>query len=493
MNLRCLLRGVNIFSSIGATDREINGIVSNHRDAHSGCAFICYEGVKVDGHTYVHQAIENGATVIVGEKLAPNDLPPHVTYIQTPNGRIALSVIAANWHHTPAAKLKLIGITGTNGKTSTAFLVHSIFNSAGIKSAIMGTVSHRYGDVSVPAATTTPNPLVLHGLFAKISNADIGYAIMETSSQGLAQHRLAGLTFETAVFTNLTQDHLDYHQTMEAYLNAKLMLFEQLQSQSGIAILNADVVASDFIRQRISLKVGQDNILTYGVKNPAHLTARDVESTLNGLIFTAVTPSGNIRVKLQLLGDYNLYNALAAIGVGLHHGCSLQAIREGLESTVVPGRFQRVDQGQNFAVVVDYAHTPDGLENLLTAARKITTGRLICVFGCGGDRDSGKRPKMGKISTTIADFSVITSDNPRTEDPNLIIDDIVNGLSDGANYIQIVDRKEAIAHAIRMADAGDLVAIAGKGHESYQEINGQRFHFDDLEVASALLEQFRLS
>lgn len=493
MNLRCLLRGVNIFSSIGATDREINGIVSNHRDAHSGCAFICYEGVKVDGHTYVHQAIENGATVIVGEKLAPNDLPPHVTYIQTPNGRIALSVIAANWHHTPAAKLKLIGITGTNGKTSTAFLVHSIFNSAGIKSAIMGTVSHRYGDVSVPAATTTPNPLVLHGLFAKISNADIGYAIMETSSQGLAQHRLAGLTFETAVFTNLTQDHLDYHQTMEAYLNAKLMLFEQLQSQSGIAILNADVAASDLIRQRISLNVGQDNILTYGVKNPAHLTARDVESTLNGLIFTAVTPSGNIRVKLQLLGDYNLYNALAAIGVGLHHGCSLQAIREGLESTVVPGRFQRVDQGQNFAVVVDYAHTPDGLENLLTAARKITTGQLICVFGCGGDRDSGKRPKMGKISTTIADFSVITSDNPRTEDPNLIIDDIVNGLSDGANYIQIVDRKEAIAHAIRMADAGDLVAIAGKGHESYQEINGQRFHFDDLEVASALLEQFRLS
>ena len=491
MNLQRLLRDVDVFSSVGDIDREINGIVSDHREVQPGCAFICYEGVNVDGHTFIQKAIRNGATVILGEKPPTTDLPPNVTYIQTADGRIALSVVSANWHHNPADNLKLIGITGTNGKTSTAFLVHSIFKSAGIKSAIMGTVGHHYGDVSVPAVTTTPNPLVLHGLFAKISNADIGYAIMETSSQGLAQHRLAGLTFETAVFTNLTQDHLDYHQTMEAYLNAKLMLFQQLQSQRGIAILNADVAASDLIRQRISLKVGQDNILTYGVKNPAHLTARDVESTLSGLIFTAVTPSGNFRVKLRLLGDYNLYNALAAIGVGLHHGCSLQTIREGLESTVVPGRFERVDKEQNFAVVVDYAHTPDGLENLLTAARKVTAGRLICVFGCGGDRDSGKRPKMGKISTTIADFSVITSDNPRTEDPKLIIADIVSGLSDGANYVEIVNREEAIAHAICLAEPGDFVAIAGKGHESYQEINGQRSHFDDREVASAFLEQLK--
>lgn len=493
MNLQKLLRGVDVLTSVGDFDREVNCIVSDHRKVQAGCAFICYEGIKVDSHTFIQQAIQNGANVVVGEKLPPKDLPPNSTYIQTPNGRIALSVISANWHHTPAAKLMLVGITGTNGKTSTAFFVHSIFKTAGIKSAIMGTVSHRYGDVTVPAATTTPDPLVLHGLFAKIVNADIGYAIMETSSQGLVQHRLAGLTFETAVFTNLTQDHLDYHRTMENYLNAKLMLFQQLRTKNGMAILNADDEVYELIRQRINLAIGQDNILTYGLQRQAHLTARDVKSMLNGLIFTAVTPSGNIRVKLRLLGDYNLYNALAAIGVGLHHGCSLQTIKEGLESTVVPGRFERVDKGQDFAVVVDYAHTPDGLENLLTAARKITNGRLICVFGCGGDRDSGKRPKMGMISTTIADCSVITSDNPRTEDPELIIADIVNGLPDGANHVEIVNRKAAIKHAIEMAEPGDLVAIAGKGHESYQEINGQRFHFDDREIASSSLELLKLS
>ena len=492
MNLQSLLRGVDVSSIVGTIDREINGIVSNHREVQPDNAFICYEGVKVDGHEFIQQAIQQGATVIVGEKPPPNDLPANVTYIQTASGRIALSIIASNWYDTPATKLKLIGITGTNGKTSTAYFVHSIFNSAGIKSAIMGTVHHRYGDVSIPANTTTPDPLALHGLFAKIAAANIGYVIMETSSQGLAQHRLEGLTFETGVFTNLTQDHLDYHRTMENYLDAKLMLFQQLRSQDGVAILNADSTVSNLIRQRINPAVSQENILTYGVRSRANLTVRDVVSTLNGLNFTAITPSGNIRVKLNLLGDYNLYNALAAIGVGLHHGCTLETIREGLESTIVPGRFERVDKGQDSAVVVDYAHTPDGLENLLTAARKITAGRLICVFGCGGDRDSGKRPKMGRISATIADYSVITSDNPRTEDPDLIIANIVNGLPDGANYVQIVNRKEAIAHAISLAKPGDLIAIAGKGHESYQEINGQRFHFDDREVASTILEQLRL-
>lgn len=491
MNLQSLLRGLDVFYSVGDIDREIGGIVSDHREVQPGYAFICYEGVNIDGHTFIQKAIRNGATVILGEKPPPTDLPPNVTYIQTADGRIALSVVSANWHHNPADNLKLIGITGTNGKTSTAFFVHSIFESAGIKSAIMGTVSHRYADVSVPAATTTPSPLELHGLFSNIANSDIAYAIMETSSQGLAQQRLAGLTFETAVFTNLSQDHLDYHHTMENYLNAKLMLFQQLRPQGGLAVVNADDAFSALVRRRISQTIGEDNIVTYGVTSRADLTARDVESTLSGLIFTAVTPTGNFRAKLRLLGDYNLSNALAAIGVGLHHGCSLQAIRDGLESTVVPGRFELVDKGQNFAVIVDYAHTPDGLENLLTAARKVTAGRLICVFGCGGDRDSGKRPKMGKISTTIADFSVITSDNPRSEDPKLIIADIVNGLPDCTNYVQIVNRKEAIAHAICLAEPGDLVAIAGKGHESYQEINGKRTNFDDREAASACLEQLK--
>ncbi len=483
MNLQRLLQQVKCIASVGILERDVTGIAHDHRGVQSGYAFVCYEGVKVDGHAFIPQAIQNGASVLLGEKPPPTDLPTSVTYLQVPNGRTALSLIAANWYGNPANRLQLIGITGTNGKTSTTYLAHSIFKVAGLKSAIIGTVSYRYGDVLIPASTTTPESLKLHELFGKVADAGLDYIIMETSSQGLAQHRLAGLTFETAVFTNLTQDHLDYHKTMENYLNAKLMLFQQLNSTDGLAILNVDDPASDRIRQQTRAP-----ILTYGVENRSDLTVRDVESKLTGLAFTAITPQGELRVSLRLLGDYNLYNALAAIGVGLHHGCSLEAIKAGLESTIVPGRFELVDRGQDFAVVVDYAHTPDGLENLLTAARKITNGRLICVFGCGGDRDRGKRPIMGKISTTIADHTVITSDNPRTEDPDRIIADIVAGLPDGASYDLLPNRKEAIDYAIGLAKGGDLVAIAGKGHEPYQEIHGVRSHFDDREVAAEFLE-----
>ncbi|MCZ6677099.1 MAG: UDP-N-acetylmuramoyl-L-alanyl-D-glutamate--2,6-diaminopimelate ligase [Candidatus Poribacteria bacterium] len=483
MNLQHLLQRVNIVSSVRGLDREIPGIANDHRSVQPGYAFICYEGVTVDGHTFIPKAIENGATAVVGEKPPPIDLPKDVSYIQTPNGRVALSLIAANWYGNPADRLKLIGITGTNGKTSTAHLAYSIFTTAGLKAAILGTVGYRYGDTCVPPATTTPDPLTLHEQFRNIVDVGLNYVIMETSSQGLAQHRLAGLTFETAVFTNLTQDHLDYHQTMEDYFHAKLMLFQQMSSANALAILNADDPASHRICHQINAST-----LTYSIANQADLRARDVKSTLKGLAFNAMTPHGDIRVKLRLLGDYNLYNALAAIGIGLHHGCSLDAIKTGLESTIVPGRFELVDRGQDFAVVVDYAHTPDGLENLLSAARKITKGRLICVFGCGGDRDRGKRPKMGRISTTIADHSVITSDNPRTEDSDGILSDIVAGLSDGASYDLIPDRREAIGHAIESAKVGDLVAIAGKGHEPYQEIDGVRVDFDDRKVAAEFLD-----
>jgi UDP-N-acetylmuramoyl-L-alanyl-D-glutamate--2,6-diaminopimelate ligase len=484
MELQQLLRHVKTISTVGCLGREISGIASDHRKVESGHIFICYEGVNVDGHTFIPQAIKKGATTIIGEHPPPVDLPTDITYIQTPNGRIALSHIAANWHSNPADQLKLIGITGTNGKTSTAYLTHSILEADGLKAAIMGTVDYRYGDVLVPAsAGTTPDPITLHRLFKQIVDAGLDYVIMETSSQGLAQHRLAGLTFDTAVFTNLTQDHLDYHQTMEEYLNAKLMLFQQIHPENGLAILNADDPAFNRIRQQVKAP-----ILTYGVENCADITVREPESTLKGLAFTAMTQAGNIRAKLQLLGDYNLYNALAAIGISLHHGCSIKTIQSGLESTVVPGRFQLIDRGQDFAVVVDYAHTPDGLENLLTAAQKIVKKRLICVFGCGGDRDRTKRPKMGNISATIADHSVVTSDNPRTEDANRIIDDILEGLPNGANYQCITDRRKAIGYAIEMAEPGDLVAIAGKGHEAYQEIDGEKFDFDDCEVAAEFLD-----
>ncbi len=484
MNLQRLLQGVDILSSTGTFDKDIAGVASDSRAVEPGYAFVCYEGVNVDGHTFIPQAVQNGATTIIGEK--PQPVPSGVTYIQTSNGRIAFSLIAANWHENPADRLKLIGITGTNGKTSTAHLAHSIFKAAGLKSGFMGTVGTSYADVFVEPTITTLEPLTLHELFRDIADAGVEYVIMETSSQGLAQHRLAGLTFETGVFTNLTQDHLDYHETMEEYLNAKMMLFQQLNPDNGLAILNADDPASDSIRNTVN-----SPNLTFGVESPADLSVSSVESTLKRLSFVANTPKGTISANLRLLGDYNLYNALAAIGIGLHHDCSIEAIQTGLESTIVPGRFELVDRGQPFAVVVDYAHTPDGLENLLTAARKITQGNLISVFGCGGDRDRGKRPKMGDISATIADHSVITSDNPRTEAPDAILADIVEGLPDGARYDLIQDRRTAIGHAIESAEAGDLVAIAGKGHEPYQEINGVRFDFDDREVAAEFLEQLK--
>lgn len=480
MNLQRLLRGVGSLSSTGRIDKDIAGVASDSRAVEPGYAFVCYEGVSVDGHTFIPQAVQNGATTIIGEK--PQPVPPGVTYIQTPNGRIAFSLIAANWYGNPADRLKLIGITGTNGKTSTAHLAHSIFEAAGLKSGFMGTVGTSYADVFVEPTITTLEPLTLHELFRNIADSGVEYVIMETSSQGLAQHRLAGLTFETAVFTNLTQDHLDYHETMEEYLNAKMTLFQQLDPDSGLAVLNADDPASDAIRD----KINPPN-LTFGVVQPADLSVSNVESTLKWLSFVADTPKGKIAANLRLLGDYNLYNALAAIGIGLHHNCPIEAIQTGLASTVVPGRFELVDRGQPFAVVVDYAHTPDGLENLLTAARKITQGNLISVFGCGGDRDRGKRPKMGNISATIADYSVITSDNPRTEEPDAILADIVEGLPDGASYDLIQDRRTAIGHAIELAKAGDLVTIAGKGHEPYQEINGVRYDFDDREVAAEFL------
>lgn len=476
---------MNVISTYGDCHGEISGIASDHRMMEPGYVFICYKGVTVDGHEFISQALQHGAGAIVGERPPPNNLPRGASYIQTENGRVALSLIAANWYGNPAHRLKLIGITGTNGKTSTAYLVHSIFKAAGLESAIMGTVGHRYGDVVVPAATTTPDSPTLHNLFSQFVGAGLRYVIMETSSQGLAQHRLAGLTFETAAFTNLTQDHLDYHETMDDYLKAKAMLFQQIQREKGLAILNADDPASNRIRQTTDAVVQ-----TYGLDSCANLSARDVESTLKGLAFTAVTPRGNIRVKLRLMGDYNLYNALAAVGVAQHHGCSNDAIKEGLENTVVPGRFELVDRGQDFAVVVDYAHTPDGLENLLTAARRITKGNLICVFGCGGDRDRGKRPKMGKISAAIANHSVITSDNPRTENRDRILNDILAGVSDSTSYDLIPDRREAISRAIRLAKAGDLVAIAGKGHEDYQILGDKTIHFDDREVAAECLEHY---
>ena len=490
MRFRELLHGLNPIATTGSSDIDITGIATDNRQVKQGNVFVCYQGISVDSHIFIADALEKGAVAIIGEKpgtaLGIPTVP--VPYVQVPNGRRAISLLAANWHGNPAKHLKLIGITGTNGKTSTAHLIHTILKSSGRKTALIGTVGHQYTNAqgeekTLPAALTTPDAFALHALFKQFTEEGVEYVTMETSSQGLALQRLAGLVFDTAVFTNLTQDHLDYHQTMEEYLKAKLMLFEQL-GEDGFAVLNSDSP----VTERIAQVCPDARLLTYGLSNKADLYAEDIASSLNQLAFTAVTTEERFRTQLRLLGQYNLYNALAAIAVGLCYRCPVSAIQTGLANTVVPGRFELIDRGQDFAVIVDYAHTPDGLENVLTAAKHITERELICVFGCGGDRDNGKRPKMGNISARIADYSIITSDNPRTENPDAIIGQIVSNLPHDTKYVCISDRREAIHHAITTAKSGDMVVIAGKGHEDYQEIHGKRFPFDDRVVASDVLE-----
>ena len=498
MKLQRLLNGVKISSVVGNLDREIDGIAHDSRQIEQNFAFVCYQGVAVDGHEFVSDAIEKGATVVISEKEL--SLPAwftlvnpscDITWVQVKDGRLTLALMAANWYNVPAAKLKIIGITGTNGKTSTAHFIHAIFTAAGFKMGIMGSIGHKFGSKFVPATTTTPHPLQLQQLFREMVDSGMDSVVMEVTSHSLAQKRVAGIQFDAAVFTNLTQDHLDFHQDMQSYLNAKVKLFRQLKKRQppapfgkgeGVAVLNTDDDASQYIIQRTEAP-----ILTYGVEKPANLYVKNVNSTLSHLKFTIITPKGETHVNLKLLGEYNLYNALAATGVGLSFGIGLDVIKTGLESVVVPGRFEIVDCGQDFAVVVDYAHTPDALERLLTAARKITKGRLICVFGCGGDRDKDKRPIMGRIASEIADHVIITSDNPRTEKPAQITAEIEAGVKSGKNYDVIVDRSSAIARGIEIARSGDLVAIAGKGHENYQDLGDKRIYFDDREVAAAYI------
>lgn len=507
MKLQKLLDGVDVLNIKGDRNPKINGVVSDHRKVKPGNAFVCYQGLKVDGHSFISGAVRNGAKVIISEKNIPV-LSKDITTVATPNGRKTQAICAANWNGNPARKLKFTGITGTNGKTSTAYLSYGILKEQGLKAALLGTIGHvldiqnpkteNRTEVEIPTLLTTPDPYQLHAILKHIVDVGIEYVIMETSSQGLAQHRLTGLTFDTAVFTNLTQDHLDYHKNMENYFAAKLMLFKQL-SPKGLAILNAD----SSVTPRITEQIPHGNVLTYGIDKDADLAAQNIDITLKKLSFTALNqrelsfdgmPSWkNITATIRMLGAYNVYNTLAAIGVGLRYSCSTAAIQKGIASTVVPGRFENVtlngNQNTDFAVIVDYAHTPDGLENVLTAAKDITDGRLISVFGCGGDRDRSKRPKMGRISTQIADMSMITSDNPRTENPDDIISEIVSGLPNNAAFQCIPDRREAIHHALLNAHEGDVVVIAGKGHEDYQEINGKRYPFDDRQVASQILRE----
>ena len=471
-----------------ALDREITGISTNSHTCQPGNLFIGMPGTRVDGGEYWQSAIAEGAIAALVTTEAASKQPPSNgdCLITTDNMIATCAAVAAAFHDYPAQKLKLVGVTGTNGKTTTTHLIEYFLLQSQLPTALFGTLYTRWQGYQQTALYTTPFAVDLQSQLAAAVKAGSEYGVMEVSSHGLAQGRVQGCPFEVAVFTNLTQDHLDYHQDMEDYFQAKALLFSP-QYLSGKAIINLD----DAYGQRLIDQLAKDKVWSYSVSNPnADLYTTELSYQATGVSGILHTPEGEIPFNSPLVGQFNLANLLAAVGTAIHLGLKLPLIASSLtQFNGVPGRMERVqlDENQDISVIVDYAHTPDSLENLLVAARPFITGKMICVFGCGGDRDRKKRPLMGQIVAKLADLAVVTSDNPRTEDPQRILDDIIAGIPDTVTPLVICDRATAIATAISQAQPGDGVLIAGKGHEDYQILGTEKIHFDDREQAREAL------
>lgn len=489
MLLSALLEGFGMQTE-GKTNLLITGIAYDSRLVQPGFLFVAIEGFKSDGHDFIGQAVRAGAAAVVVNKDAA--VPAGVTRIKCSDSRLALALLSARFYGNPSEKIKLVGVTGTNGKTTTTNLLAAVFRDAGEKVGLIGTIANYIGDKYIPVSHTTPESADLQKLLGEMVAEGVDAVVMEVSSHALALNRVAGCEYDVAVFTNITRDHLDFHGDMDSYLAAKARLFSDLgQGAKGgpkYAVLNADDP-----RWRDLAAVTGVPVVTYAIHSEALIQAVDIDITARGVSFTARSGWGEKRLNLKLTGMFNVYNALAAYAAGVAGGLPPGRVVKALESVSgVPGRFEPVEMGQDFAVIVDYAHTPDGLENVLKTAREITRGRLIAVFGCGGDRDRTKRPLMGRIAACLSDLAIVTSDNPRTEDPLKIIADVVEGvgkiLPEGG-YKVIPDRREAIRQAIFDAGAGDVVLIAGKGHEDYQIIGDIKYHFDDREEARRCLEE----
>jgi UDP-N-acetylmuramoyl-L-alanyl-D-glutamate--2,6-diaminopimelate ligase len=486
MNLFELSQQLLLARTIGDPSVAILDLEVDSRKVKPGCLFFCLPGHTVDGHDYAVQAIERGAGALVTTR----ELSVPVPQLVVPDTRQALAMIADFFYGRPSHKLLPIGITGTNGKTTTTYLIERIWADAGVSAGVIGTIETRYGGRSIPMSGTTPDVLELQRIFHGMVAEGTERCVMEVSSHALEQGRVKGCRFKTAVFTNLTQDHLDYHVTMEAYEGAKGLFFSRLGNtfsdetrERTFSVLNSDDEASSRFA-----KLTSSEVLTYGIVNDAHLKASEVKITASGTSFKLQSFSGSRQVNLRLVGKFNVYNALAALGAALCEGINLDEAIQSLERIPgVPGRVEAVDEGQPYAVIVDYAHTPDSLENVLRTVKELATRDVLCVFGCGGDRDTTKRPIMGRIAGELANRLIVTSDNPRTEDPLLILRDIEAGLIEAGippeRYELVPDRRAAIEKAVEMASPGDVVLIAGKGHETYQLIGGITHEFDDRLVA----------
>jgi len=469
----------------------VRGLAYDSREVQPGDVFVCWQGMRYDGHQFVTDAFRRGAVAAVVERPVPAD----GGLVVVPDGREALARLAAAFYGFPSRRLRVIGVTGTNGKTTTTHLIKAVLEKAGHKVGLIGTIHHLIGNEVLETRRTTPESLDLQRLLFHMAERGIEYAVMEVSSHAVALKRVVGTEFDVAVFTNLTQDHLDFHASLEEYAATKAQFIASV-TPDGVkprkaVVLNMDDPRAQFMQAHAAVPV-----IRYGIHAAADVTAADVQVRAEGVAFEARTRAGVAPLRLQLTGRFNVYNALAAIAVGLHEGVPLSFVRSALEQVPgVPGRLERVDRGQPFTVLVDYAHTPDGLENVLETCRSLAAGRVIVVFGCGGDRDKDKRPLMGQVAARLADVVVITSDNPRSEDPAAIAAAIEAGVRAGGKrpgeYEVLLDRREAIRRAIHAARPGDVVLIAGKGHETTQEFHDRVIHFDDREEAArALKERF---
>jgi UDP-N-acetylmuramoyl-L-alanyl-D-glutamate--2,6-diaminopimelate ligase len=491
MNFSDLLRGLHVPHRGG--DPQILGLDYDSRRVKPGWAFVAIHGEATDGNRYIDAALKNGAVAVVSDS-PEQPAHRHIAWAVVTHGRRALAQLSANFYRHPAEKLHITGITGTNGKTTTTFLVESILNSAGKKSALIGTIEYHVAGQALPAPHTTPESLELNQLFAAALAAGASDLVMEVSSHALEQGRVFGIHYDVAVFTNLTRDHLDYHHDMESYFAAKRMLFEGSGARPPrAAVINAD---DEYGSALLSVsRNASEELISYGIRR-GEFQAANIDLQPQSTAFDLLTPQGKIKIRSPLVGRVNVFNILAAAGAAWARRCSLEQIAHAVENfQQVPGRFQRVDCGQPFTVVVDYAHTDDALRNLTSIARDFASrdgkkGRVLTVFGCGGDRDRSKRPLMGQAAGQGSDFVVLTSDNPRSEDPQKIMEDALPGLErSGTKYAVETDRRKAIALALAEAAPGDVVLIAGKGHEKVQITREGTIPFDDVQVAQEALQQ----
>ncbi len=475
----------------GDAAREITSLAYDSRAVKPGALFVALAGSKVDGHDYVAAACRQGAAAVLIARDVP--VPAGVAILKVPDSRAAMLAIAPYFYDYPSRRFRLIGVTGTNGKTTTTFLLRAILRRAGHRVGLIGTIHTIIDDTVLPVKNTTPDVIDLQTLFADMAAAGISHVVMEVSSHALALGRVSGSEFDTGVFTNLTRDHLDFHITFENYLAAKAELFRMISAPGAktdkAAVVNADDPAAAAI-----LAACDCRRLTYGVEQPADLTAAAIDVRARGASFVVKGPHGDLPLDLKITGIFNVYNVLAAVGAALAEGIGPQTIKQALEEfTSVPGRFELVDAGQPYTVIVDYAHTPDGLENILRTARQLATRRIIVVFGCGGDRDRTKRPIMGRLAMDYGDIVIATSDNPRSEDPAAILAEIEVGLKEKQTaekgYEIIADRRRAIARALGLARPDDVVVIAGKGHETYQILKDKTIDFDDRAVAREIIRE----